>query len=141
MLRPVLAHLMALALVDDSAVGTWDYTPRWRVSQYGFRFLNFLPVDRTLFDTAVVVCSWHSTVLRVRNLGWGSATVRSVDASWDSHSLRPDFPADFRLTAGQLLEIPVDDEVPRGSVVRMTAEWSNPDGQAGRFEGMKTKGS
>lgn len=94
-LRPVLAHLMALALVDDSAVGTWDYTPRWRASEYGFRFLNFLPVDRTLFDRATVVCSWHSTLLRVRNLGWGPAIVLSVDASWDGHPLRFGLPCEF----------------------------------------------
>lgn len=135
LLSPILGVLSREGLIEDAALGTFDYEPAWRASPYGFRFLTFLPIAPKEWNHAVVVAvATRGGSLIVRNLGFADAIVTAVTATSDSTLLSQPLRAPIEMPAGRVASIPMDTTVGPNQLITITASWTDDDGAARRFE-------
>lgn len=113
LVKPMLAVLARENLVEDRAIGTWDYHPAYGVTAYGRRFLRYLPGEPLpeLEQAHLTVTMSSTTEILIRNVGLASAQDLAVaePTGVDAVSLymggKP--PQPFDLPPGENRRIPV----------------------------------
>ena len=113
LIKPLLAVLERENLIENRAIGTWDYEPAYGISAYGRRFLRYLPGEplEELDHARITVSMPSTTELLIRNVGLATAhhvTIPepgSVDAISLYEGGKP--PEPFDLPAGEAVKIAV----------------------------------
>lgn len=137
LVKPMLAVLERENLVEDRAVGTWDYRPAYRITAYGRRFLRYLPGEplSELQQAHLTVSMPSTTEIMIRNVGLAVAEAvtvpepKGVDAV--SENMGGKRPEPFDLPPGEDRRIAV--RAPTSShplPYHMTITWRDGRGQS-----------
>jgi len=140
LLPPILGMLAMQGLIVDGALGTWDYGgPRWLLTPYAFRFFRHLAptgdIERATFAVAL-----GSARLYVRNLGLGSGSVTSIEATSDGRGLLGPVTLPLELRAGEKTELPCDTNLDPGAGARLSVRWVDGSGAESTAERYQSRG-
>ncbi len=136
LVKPMLAVLERENLVEDRAVGTWDYRPAYGITAYGRRFLRYLPGEPPELQQAHLTVAMPSTTeITIRNVGLAVAEAvtvpepKGVDAV--SMYMGGKRPEPFDLPPGEDLRIPVRAPTPSHPLpYRLTITWRDGRGES-----------